>query len=78
MKAQKAGLSVSEFQRRACNYSVVIVRESAIEKKFVNQLLAIGNNLNQLTHKAHIHEEYDRKDLRNILDRLDSVLTNFL
>lgn len=77
-KAEKAGMSLSEFQRRACCDAVVIVRESSVDRKFINQLLAVGNNLNQITHKIHIHNEYDREELNSVLGRIDTLLTELL
>ncbi len=73
-RAADAGLSASEYRRRALLNTVVVVQENAVDIAAVRQLSAIGNNLNQLTRKTHIHEEYDRKRMRDILTRLETWL----
>ena len=73
-KVLDAGLSASEYRRQALLNTVVVVRENAVDVAAVRQLSAIGNNLNQLTRKAHIHDEYDQQRLRDILTRLEAWL----
>lgn len=73
-KAANAGLSPSEYARRALLERVVVVRESLFDEQVIFQLGAIGNNLNQLTRKTHIHDDYDRERLRDILARIETVL----
>lgn len=77
-KAKKAGISPSEYQRRACCDSVVIVRENVVDKLAVKELLAIGNNLNQLTHKVHIHNDYDSQELQSILSKIDKLVMGLI
>ena len=73
-KAKEIGLSLSEYQRRACLNAEVVVRESAVEVKAVSQLSAIGNNLNQLVKKIHIHDEADTQKMRHILETIDTLI----
>ncbi len=73
-KALEAGLSLSEYQRRSLLDCVVILRGNLIDAQAVRELNAIGNNLNQLTRKANIHDEIDRKHLDDILNDIDSII----
>lgn len=73
-KATKAGLTLSEFQRRALLDGIVIERPSVIEPKVVRELSAIGNNLNQLVRKTHIHDETDSQKMRDILATIDRIV----
>ena len=72
--AIKAGLSVSEFQRKSCLEPIMVVKDNLIDKEAIRQLLAIGNNLNQLTKHAHVHREYDSERLHSLLDRIESLV----
>lgn len=72
--AKKAGLSLSEYQRRACLEPVMVVKESVADTALIHQLLKIGNNLNQLTKHAHVHREYDSERLHALLDRLEPLI----
>lgn len=73
-KAAQAGLGVSEYIRRQSMNGVVIIRESAVNVELVRQLSAIGNNLNQLTRKEHIHDEADTEKMRVILEAIDNLI----
>ena len=77
-KAQEAGLSVSEYQRRALLDCMIVTRDNVIDFKAVRQLSAIGNNLNQLTRKAHIHDEIDREHLNDILSTIDTIIMGII
>ncbi len=66
-KARLAGVSCAEFQRRACLDAVIVVRENLIDQIVAEQLMKIGNNLNQLTRLAHIHDEVNAKKLMHVL-----------
>lgn len=73
-KALRAGLSVSEYQRRACLNLPVTTRRPAADATLVRQLAGIGNNLNQLTRKAHIHDDVDRVRLHSLLKALETAI----
>lgn len=73
-KAKKSGLSLSAYQRQSMIDSVIIERQNILEPKAVSQLSAIGNNLNQLVRKTHIHDETDTQKMRDILNTLDHVI----
>ncbi|BBL77556.1 plasmid mobilization protein [Methylomagnum ishizawai] len=77
-KAEKAGLSVSEYQRRALINGRVIVRESRADPDLIRNLAAIGNNLNQLVRKTHIHEETDTQKMRDILAVIEELIGGLL
>ena len=74
-----AGLSVSEFQRRACLSGKVVVEEDRrVNVEAVRQLLAIGNNLNQLTKSGYIHQAIDRDSLRYVLGQVGSIVDELI
>jgi len=77
-KAQEAGLSVSEYQRRALLDCMIVIRDNVIDFKAVKQLSAIGNNLNQLTHKAHIHDEINHEHLKATLNTIDTIIMDII
>lgn len=77
-KAAEAGLSVSEYQRRALLDCVIVVRSNIVDVHAVRQLSAVGNNLNQLTRKTHIHDEIDVTRLNDILDNLDTIIMGII
>ena len=74
-KAAQAGLTLSEYQRQACLETAVLAKEPLADVRLIRELNAIGVNLNQLTRKTHIHEDYDAVHLRALLSRLDGLLT---
>lgn len=69
-KANEAGLSYSEYARRALLSGVIVVRNERKQAELVRALSAIGNNLNQIARSANIHGGLD--PLNN--ERLDAVL----
>ena len=78
-RAREAGLSVSEFQRRACLSGKVVVEEDRrVNVEAVRQLLAIGNNLNQLTKSGYIHQAIDRDSLRYVLGQVGSIVDELI
>jgi|TARA_R110001606_G_scaffold392622_1_gene561750 hypothetical protein len=79
-RASNAGLSLSDFARMSCLDGAVIVRENAFDVRAITQLsqvsqqlAAIGNNLNQLTKRAHIQNEHDPAHLQNILNAIEAA-----
>lgn len=72
-KARDAGLSQSEFQRRALLDGAVIVRGNAIDAKAVRQLGAIGNNVNQIARKLNRLNEGSAFVPELELDRLRGI-----
>lgn len=77
-KAAEAGLSVSEYQRRALLECVIVVRDNIVDINAVRQLSAVGNNLNQLTRKTHIHDEIDVARLNEIMNNLDTIIMGII
>jgi acetolactate synthase small subunit len=77
-KAAAAGLSVSEYQRRALLDCVIVIRGNVVDINAVRQLSAIGNNLNQLTRKTHVHDEIDPARLNDILDNIDTIIMDII
>jgi len=77
-KFRHSGLSFSEFHRQALLKANVIVRDNALDKKAIYQLMAVGNNLNQLTRKTHINDAIDTEYLWETLDYINIVLQEIL
>ena len=72
--AKKAGLSLSDYQRKACLEPIMVMKDNVIDKKVIFQLMKIGNNLNQLTKHANIHRSYDSERLHFLLDQLEPLI----
>lgn len=53
-RAKKAGLKPSEWFRRAAKSAKVFPRFTAEESGWFRMLAGLANNLNQLTHLAHV------------------------
>lgn len=66
-KAREAGISKSEFRRRAYRDCKIIVRDRSLEYEAVRDLQGIANNLNQLMRKTHIHDEVDPQKVEQTL-----------
>lgn len=52
-KAREAGVSVTEYQRQCILSGYVVERVSTEHMDLYHQLAGIGNNLNQLAHRAN-------------------------
>jgi hypothetical protein len=52
-RAQKAGLNLSDYGRQMVLTGQAQVRLSPEENATLNQVAKLGNNLNQIAHKAH-------------------------
>ncbi len=76
--ASAARLSVSEYQRRQCIDGQVIVQQSRHDVEVVRQLLAIGNNLNQIAKKLHVTNRYHNERLETALLHLEKVLSQVM
>lgn len=77
-KARAAGLTLSEYQRRACLSGRVVVRDTSVDVDAVRQLLAVGRNLNQLTKSGHINKTVDEAALRRTLARIEETVDRLL
>ena len=69
-QAKSAGLSVSAYGRQAMLNAEIKIVVSSSDPDAIRQLAAIGNNMNQLTHMAHILDDYDRRRLHEVLDQI--------
>ena len=76
--AALAGLTLSQYMREAALEGHVIVKDPLADIALIRELKALGNNLNQLTRKAHIHDELSARQLREVLGRVSSVLDRLL
>ena len=52
-RAEKAGLNLSDYGRQMVLRGKAQVRLTPAENETLNQVARLGNNLNQLAHKAH-------------------------
>lgn len=77
-KAAQAGLTVSEYQRRALIDCVVVERKPIVEMQAVRELSYMNNNLNQLVRKTHIHDETDTEKMRHILMTIDMLIMGLI
>jgi len=73
-RADKTGLSLSEYQRRMCLSGRVTVKNNAVDLATIVELKSIGNNLNQLTKSVHIRG-LAVQDQARIQDRLEQLYT---
>jgi len=69
-KAQLAGLTVSEYVRRAATGQPVQERLPAELRQII---VGVANNLNQLTRYAHLRQ-FDDKAINEILHQLKTAL----
>lgn len=72
-KAKAAGLSLSEYQRRALLGSTVKVRTSTVDVQAMKLLQRMSANLNQLVKSAHIHHAVDSEYLHDMQRSLETM-----
>ena len=78
-KAKASGLSLSDFQRKACLEPIMVVKDNIIDREAIHQLLKIGNNLNQIAKHANAMKMgYDSKRLHALLGRIESIIFEVL
>lgn len=53
-KADEAGLSLSEFLRKAADNAEIIVQDETINIRVISEINKFGNNINQLAKAANI------------------------
>ncbi|MEM9469487.1 MAG: plasmid mobilization relaxosome protein MobC [Pseudomonadota bacterium] len=76
--AKAAKLSVSEYQRRQCIDGHIIMQQDKHDAELIRQLLAIGNNLNQIAKKLHVTNRYHTPRLEGALLHLEKVLSELM
>jgi hypothetical protein len=74
-KARDAGLSLSEYQRRACLNGVVVVQNERQRADVLRQLAAIGNNLNQIARKLHMRGDLNSPSALRLVAVLGALET---
>lgn len=77
MRAQKLGLTVSEFVRTMALNGKIIVQQSTHDYELVEQLKRIGVNINQQTRRLNTTGEIPDQ-LYGLWERLDLILSKFL
>ncbi len=73
-KAAEAGVSVSAYVRTMCVDGTVVARMPQADIDLIIQLRRIGNNLNQLTKRAHARGGENPAQLVSVLSDLQNVL----
>ena len=75
-RAASVGLSESEFMRVAALKCKIEVTQGRLTRDFMVEVSRIGNNLNQLTHRAHLDRlgPFYADQLAHALDDVRAVL----
>ena len=75
-KARQLNLSPSDYAR-AClvRGTVRVVQEGGFDPELVRELLAIGNNLNQIAHRLNATGTHAPAQLDVVLDVISALLT---
>jgi hypothetical protein len=74
-KAKNAGTTISDFFRKAAQKTKVISRLSNDEVGYMRVLAGMANNLNQLTHLAHINGLLSvQRNCRTIMAEINELL----
>lgn len=81
--AQEHGARLSDYVRELCLRKqapvVAATRRNPDAKALLFELSAIGNNLNQLVRKAHVHDELPaRDDLKAVLEAIKRAMAKVL
>lgn len=75
-RAKKAGIKPSEWFRRAAKSAKVFARFTAEESGWFRMLSGIANNLNQLTHLAHVNGIFSLAlKCQTLLKQIEELLT---
>ncbi|UOE49374.1 plasmid mobilization relaxosome protein MobC [Mucilaginibacter sp. SMC90] len=75
-RAKNAGLKPSEWFRRAAKNARVFPRFTPEESGWFRTLAGVANNLNQLTHLAHVAGLFTlAMKCQNILKQVDELIT---
>ncbi|WP_449435502.1 plasmid mobilization protein [Pedobacter steynii] len=75
-KSKAAGMKPSEWCRKAAKVAKVIARFSPEEMSWFRTLSGLANNLNQLTHQAHVSGLFSLGiKCRTLLVQIESLLT---
>lgn len=75
-KSKKAGMKASEWFRMAAKGATVIPRFSTKETSWFRMLAGLANNLNQLTHQAHVKGLLSlATKCRELLKQIEELLT---
>lgn len=75
-KATAAGLEVSEYIRKASEGKEITARyrRGSLDAALVQQLISIGNNLNQMTRKFHEGQTPPPAHLSELVDRINEII----
>lgn len=76
-RAEKAGLSLSEYVRRMALDGEVTIREEHFEFAFIHELKKIGVNINQQTRIANATGEMP-PELKRLWGKLEKILDHIL
>ena len=79
-RAKEAGLTLSEFQRRACTHNVIKVKDAGFRVNVITlrDLGIVSNNLNQLTRMQHISPHFDEERIKGMFDAIEAITIKIL
>ena len=79
VKAERAGITATEFARKAALSKPVKVEQSTLPDFITrNELRRIGVNLNQIAHALNSHRPHDGAKLNDIARKLDTLFDRWL
>jgi len=73
-KAKETGLSLSEYQRRACLDGAVITKEPIADTKLVLELIREGRNFNQYQKKLNSTGKDSPDAVKRVSLKIESLL----
>ena len=76
-RAAQTGKSMSAYVREMALKGKIVIKESKADFDLIQELNRIGINLNQLTRKANIHDEFP-EGLEDVFSSLQEVLDKLL
>ncbi len=77
-RARESGLSLSEFQRRACLDGCIVTPMPVANFELIRALNRIGVNLNQRQRKLNATGQDSPAEMRVILNKIESLLDTLL
>ena len=78
-RSKKAGLTMTEYQRQMLLNGQVVERVSTEQMELYRQLAGMGNNMNQLAHKANAYGYYRDEELyRSSAEQVNNLIKQIL
>ena len=79
-KAKEAGLTLSAFQRQACLYPKIEVKEASFKVNVMafTELNKIGHNFNQFIKLEHVQGQFDKERFDHLMAAMDTVIMKII